>query len=108
MSDPAVDISFDTNSSVILTTSGTVPEEAVEELRAIMEKADHQAHIQALRDIECLPSLQAASTRLLVEELCKREGVETISIEPYAEYGVTGAGREIKETGPAILLVVTD
>ena len=101
-------VTFNTTSPMSLTMSGTVPEEAIEELRAIMEEANRRVQVQALRDVECLSSLQTASTRLLVEELRKREGVEAIDIEPYAEYSVTGSGREVKETGPAILLVVTD
>lgn len=101
-------VTFNTTSPMSLTMNGTVPEEAIEKLRAIMEDANRRVYVQALRDVECLSSLQTASTRLLVEELRKREGVEAIDIEPYDEYSVTGAGREVKETGPAILLVVTD
>lgn len=45
--------------------------------------------------------LTKATTAALVEELKKREGVETHIAEPYADL-------EIKVNGPAILLVITD
>ncbi len=41
------------------------------------------------------------STKELVEELKKREGVETTIVEPYAEFDVKG-------NGPAIVLTVID
>lgn len=45
--------------------------------------------------------LQAVSTKKLVEELERREGVETKTAEPYQDVAV-------KVNGPAIVLVVTD
>lgn len=42
-----------------------------------------------------------ATTAALVEELKKREGVETHIAEPYADL-------EVKVNGPAIVLVVID
>lgn len=42
-----------------------------------------------------------ATTSALVEELKKREGVETHNAEPYADL-------EVKVNGPATALVITD
>ncbi|MCX4355917.1 MAG: BC1881 family protein [Oscillospiraceae bacterium] len=44
---------------------------------------------------------KAETTAALVEELEKREGVETHIVEPYADF-------EVKVNGPAIVLVITD
>lgn len=45
----------------------------------------------------------------LVEELKEREGVKTIDIEPYQEYFVQPVGvNRTSDTGPAIILIVTD
>ena len=46
-------------------------------------------------------SLTEISTKDLVEELKKREGVEATIVEPYID-------DEIVASGPSILLVVTD
>lgn len=48
-----------------------------------------------------MDSLDNASTKDLVEELRRREGVEATIAEPYED-------AEIKVNGPAIVLVVTD
>ena len=45
--------------------------------------------------------LQKVSTKDLVEELQKREGVETTIAEPYQD-------KAVSVNGPAIVLVVTD
>ena len=45
--------------------------------------------------------LQKVSTKDLVEELERREGVETAIAEPYQE-------KTVSVNGPAIVLVVTD
>ena len=45
--------------------------------------------------------LQAVSTKEIVEELKRREGVETKTAEPYQDVTV-------QVNGPAIVLVVTD
>lgn len=45
--------------------------------------------------------LQKVSTKDLVEELEKREGVETTIAEPYQD-------KTVSVNGPAIVLVVTD
>ena len=53
-------------------------------------------------------------TRELVEELKKREGVSNAVVAPYVEYevNVSAEGDDVgvyeNETGPAIILVVTD
>ena len=46
-------------------------------------------------------NLATVSTRDLVEELEKREGVETTIAEPYQDV-------QVKVNGPAIVLVVID
>lgn len=48
-----------------------------------------------------MASLDNVSTKDLVEELRRREGVEATIAEPYEDV-------EIKVIGPAIVLVVTD
>lgn len=48
-----------------------------------------------------MASLDNVSTKDLVEELRRREGVEVTIAEPYEDV-------EIKVNGPAIVLVVTD
>lgn len=45
--------------------------------------------------------LQKVPTKDLVEELQKREGVETTTVEPYQD-------KTVSVNGPAIVLVVTD
>lgn len=52
-------------------------------------------------DEQIMDSLDNASTKDLVEELRRREGVEATIAEPYEDV-------EIKVNGPAIVLVVTD
>jgi hypothetical protein len=52
--------------------------------------------------------LSAVPTCTLVEELIKREGVEKITAEPYQKYSVDCATQNISDTGPAIILVITD
>ncbi|WP_150112270.1 BC1881 family protein [Clostridium hydrogeniformans] len=46
-------------------------------------------------------SIKKFSTKELVEELSKREGVETIIAEPYEN-------KELKMNGPAIIIKVID
>ena len=45
--------------------------------------------------------LQRVSTKLLVEELVKREGVESKTAEPYVD-------ETISANGPAVLIAVCD
>ncbi len=52
--------------------------------------------------------LKEASTKELVEELKSRWGVECLIAEPYEEYNVKTGIKKIDDTGPAILLIVTD
>lgn len=44
----------------------------------------------------------------LVEEMGKREGVEKIIVEPYADYEINANGTRISGTGPAVILLVAD
>lgn len=48
------------------------------------------------------------STKNLSEELSKREGVETITVEPYQEIRITVGQQEKLFTGPAVILVNQD
>lgn len=52
--------------------------------------------------------LSKISTKELVEELSKREGVDKIIVEPYQEYKIIVDGNEIFDTGTAIILRVWD
>ena len=52
--------------------------------------------------------LAALETRELVEELRKREGVESIVILSQAFYAIYMDGAGQKKYGPAILLIVED
>jgi len=49
------------------------------------------------------------STKELVEELKKRDGVDSIQVNPYVRYEINvEENPRIKETGPAIILNVID
>ena len=56
--------------------------------------------------------LNEFSTKELVEELRKREGVKSMNVTPYNSYFVfvddDFEDIEVDETGPAIILIVTD
>ena len=52
--------------------------------------------------------LSKVSTRGLVEELQKREAVESVVAMPYENYRITVEEREIADTGPAVILRVWD
>ena len=52
--------------------------------------------------------LSKFSTNELVNELAKREGVRTLSAEPYQLYSITAGGKEIKDDGPAVILIIED
>ena len=52
--------------------------------------------------------LSAVSTCELVEELRKREGVDSVNVEPYEPYSITVGEKTETEKGPAVLLVVID
>ncbi len=60
------------------------------------------------RKAEKQMELSKVSTRELVEELQKREAVETVIAGPYEEYRIIVGGREIADTGPAVILRVWD
>ena len=52
--------------------------------------------------------LSEISTKQLVEELKKREGVFTNIAEPYEPYSVKTGDGQINDKGPAIILTVID
>ena len=52
--------------------------------------------------------LSEVSTKELVEELRKREGVFTNYAEPYEPYSVKTGDGQIDDKGPAIILTVID
>lgn len=52
--------------------------------------------------------LKNVSTKRLVEELEKREGVELLSIGPYEPYSITANGQTINDGGPAVILRIWD
>lgn len=52
--------------------------------------------------------LSAVPTCELVEELKKREGVDSVTVEPYELYSITVGNKKAEEKGPAVLLVVID
>ena len=52
--------------------------------------------------------LSEVSTKELVEELRKREGVFTNVSEPYEPYSVKTGNGQIEDKGPAIILTVID
>ncbi len=53
--------------------------------------------------------LMQYTTKQLVEELARREGVEEMVVAPEESYKISDEeGREILDTGPARILVVID
>ena len=52
--------------------------------------------------------LSKASTRELVEELSKREAVETISVKPYEKYSIEANGEKHDDEGPVVILKIWD
>lgn len=48
------------------------------------------------------------STRELVEELAKREAVETVTVAPYQTYQITIGDHIITDEGPAVILRIWD
>ncbi len=52
--------------------------------------------------------LSTVPTCELVEELKKREGVDSVNVEPYEPYSITVGEKTETEKGPAVLLVVID
>ena len=53
-------------------------------------------------------NLSEIATVDLVRELARREGVETVTVAPYEPYTVTAGGQTIQDSGPAVILLVTD
>lgn len=52
--------------------------------------------------------LSTVPTCELVGELRKREGVDSVNVEPYEPYSITVGNKKTTEQGPAVLLVVID
>lgn len=52
--------------------------------------------------------LSKVSTSALVEELKKREAVETYIAEPYRNYQITVGEATLSDTGPAVILRIMD
>lgn len=52
--------------------------------------------------------LSTVPTCELVEELRKREGVDSVNVEPYEPYSITVGEKTETEKGPAIILTVID
>ena len=52
--------------------------------------------------------LAALETRELVEELRKREGVQSIDVNPMEFYAIFMNGKGNNRYGPAILIIVED
>ena len=52
--------------------------------------------------------LSKISTQELVEELKKREAVESICVAPYEDYRITVGDKEISDRGPAVILRIWD
>jgi hypothetical protein len=54
------------------------------------------------------PDLKKISTHELVNELAGREAVERFDIKPYEKYSLSTEVENLSETGPAVVLVITD
>lgn len=52
--------------------------------------------------------LKKVSTRELVEELSKREAVETVCVKPYEKYSIEANGEKTTDEGPVVILKVWD
>ncbi len=52
--------------------------------------------------------LSSVPTCKLVEELKKREGVWTTSVEPYEKYSITVGEEKINDAGPVVILRIWD
>ena len=52
--------------------------------------------------------LKDVSTKKLVKELAKREGVELLSVEPYEPYSITAGGQTVSDSGPVVILRIWD
>lgn len=52
--------------------------------------------------------LSEIPTADLVQELMKREAVESVTVEAYEPYTIAVTGQVIEDTGPAIILRVWD
>lgn len=48
------------------------------------------------------------TTKELVNELMKREGVKEFRVDPYDEYSLKIKQKETQNTGPSIILVIED
>ncbi|WP_419877688.1 BC1881 family protein [Brevibacillus centrosporus] len=57
---------------------------------------------------ETSPILTDISTKDLTDELMRREGISTVSLEPYAVMKITAGSNEREIQGPAIILINQD
>lgn len=55
-----------------------------------------------------MTDIKEYTTRELVEELKKREGVEHVQCQPYEDYAISSNTAMLNDTGPAVILVVID
>lgn len=53
-------------------------------------------------------NLSVFSTKELVEELQKRDSVDSVVIEPYESYKIATGKKQTENTGPVIILTVKD
>ena len=44
----------------------------------------------------------------LVEELAKRDGVETVRIKPYEKFAIEANDKKFEDEGPAVILKIWD
>ena len=52
--------------------------------------------------------LKKVSTRELMEELSKREAVETICVKPYEKYAIEANDEKTEGEGPVVILKIWD
>lgn len=58
---------------------------------------------------ECVKTyLKNVSTKELVNELERREGVEKIAVNPYETYSIIANGQTISDEGPVVILKIVD
>ncbi|MFZ5688661.1 MAG: BC1881 family protein [Bacillota bacterium] len=53
-------------------------------------------------------TLSDYTTADLVKELQKREAVESIPVQPYEKYQILAGNDRLENTGPVIMLVISD
>ena len=53
-------------------------------------------------------NIKKFTTKELVEELINRQGIKGITVDPYEEYSISTEKHHIGNTGPAVILEITD